>query len=489
MRRLALWMPTPAMAALSSLLFSTGPAMAATPQLNPGDTAWVLTSTAFVLMMAIPGVALFYGGLVRSKNALSVFTQIFAVVCAVTIMWVTVGYSLTYTSSSTAGLIGGLSKLFLGGISIDSLWVTQANGGAIPEYLFVAFQLAFACVTPCLIVGAFVERMRFPALLIFAVLWSLVVYVPIAHMAWYVTSPDVISDAARAMMQAPPGEVRRRAEAALLAAQSDAGLFQQWGVLDFAGGAAVHICSGVAGLVGALTLGKRAGYGRISMAPHNLALTLIGAALLWVGWLGFNGGSGLRANGTAALAILNTLCGGAAAGMSWMTVEWLSRGKPSMLGLVSGTLAGLVAITPAAGYAGPMGAIAIGMAAGGVSYWFSTSFKNKFQYDDSLDVFGLHCAAGVLGMLAVGVLAHPRFGGTGILDLITRPGVPTMASFDIGAQLIAQLKAVIITVGWSAFASARLYKIADALVGLRPLEDEEARGLDIVDHGERAYSA
>ena len=476
-----------ATAAIPSLLIAS-PATAAQNAISPGDTGWVMIATILVLLMALPGLAIFYGGLVRTKNVLSMLMQVFTVVCIVSIIWVIYGYSLTYTTSNLAGHIGGLSKLFLRGVTTDSSVATFSNGVHIPEYAFIAFQMTFACITPCLIAGAFAERMRFPATLLFLVLWVTFVYIPLAHMTWYWAGPDAIAEAARAVQRAPLGEARLKAEYALQATLADAGIFRQWGVLDFAGGFPVHISAGISGLVGAIILGKRAGYGRDSMAPHNLALTMTGAALLWVGWLGFNSGSALRANGTAALALLNTFVAAAAAGMSWLAAEWFSRGKPSPLGLASGILAGLVAVTPAAGYVGPLGGIVLGFASGGLCFWFSTSFKEKFQYDDSLDVFGVHCIAGILGALAVAFLASPQFGGTGIIDYIARPGQGVVAIYDMFAQFWVQMKAVLVTLAWSAFVSVRLYKLVDLLVGLRPHEDEEDEGLDVVDHGERAYN-
>ena len=468
-------------------MLASSTAQAAGPT-SSGDTAWVMISTALVLLMTIPGLAIFYGGLVRTKNVLSMLMQIFTVVCVVSILWVIYGYSITYTGGSLGAYAGGLSKAFLRGVTVDSGAATFSNGIAIPEYAFIAFQMTFACITPCLIAGAFAERVRFPAVLLFVVLWVTVVYMPLAHMSWYWSGPDALADAARAVQRATQGEARLRAEAALAAVQADAGLFRQWGVLDFAGGLPVHISAGIAGLVGAIMLGKRVGYGRDSMAPHNLALTMTGAALLWVGWFGFNGGAALRANGAAALALINTFVAAAAAGLSWMAAEWHVRGKPSPLGLASGVMAGLVASTPAAGFVGPLGGIVLGFAAGSLCFWFSTSFKERFQYDDSLDVFGVHCVAGVLGALAVGILASPQFGGTGIIDYVSRPGQAVVAIYDISAQLVIQAKAILLTLAWSAFVSVRLFKLVDLLVGLRPDEDEEDEGLDVVDHGERAYN-
>ena len=483
MKRLQKTSALPVLAAAACAL-AAPPAHAQALQIYSGDTAWMLTSSVLVLMMSIPGLAMFYGGLVRTKNTLSMLTQVFSVVCMVSIIWVFVGYSLAFTGSSYGAFIGGFSRAFLSGVGIESAVATFNSGVAIPEYSFIAFQMMFACITPAIIVGSFAERMRFPAMLLFIALWVLLVYVPIAHMAWFRVSPDAIADATRAVMASAPGDARRQAEAALALLQNGSGLFQQWGTLDFAGGTVVHISAGIAGLIGAITLGKRVGYGQDSMAPHNLTMTMIGAALLWVGWFGFNAGSALRADGTAALAMINTFLAPAAAAISWLAVEASFRGKPSALGLASGVMAGLVAITPGAGYVGPMGAIVIGLIAGGTCYVFATSVKSRYQYDDSLDVFGIHCVAGVVGCVLLAILASPRFGGTGLIDMAGL-GLP---AYDIGAQLVAQLKAVALTLVWSGFVSAQLYRIVDFLVVLRPQEDEEDQGLDIVDHGERAYN-
>ena len=481
------WLPARITAlAVLCLITTGGSASAQTSQIYSGDTAWMLMATALVMLMGIPGLAMFYGGLVRTKNALSMLTQVFAVVCLSAILWAAVGYSLTFTSGSLPAFVGGFSKLFLLNIGLDSAVPTFTTGVAIPEFSYIAFQMTFACITPAIIVGAFAERMRFPAMLLFIALWILLVYIPIAHMAWFRVAPDAIAEATRAVIAAAPGEPRRQAEAALAALNANSGLFQQWGALDFAGGTVVHISAGIAGLIGAIALGKRVGYGRDSMAPHNLTMTMAGAALLWVGWLGFNAGSALRADGTAALAMLNTLLAPAAAALSWMAVETSGRGKPSALGFVSGILAGLVAVTPAAGYVGPMGSIGIGLVAGALCYVFSTSVKNYYQYDDSLDVFGIHCVAGIVGTVLLAVLASPSFGGMGLIDQAKAGlGLPT---YNIGHQLGAQLKATVVTLLWSGFVSAQLYRIVDVLVGLRLEEDDEDQGLDIVDHGERAYN-
>ncbi len=464
------------------------PAEASSPQLSSGDTAWMLSATVLVLMMSVPGLALFYAGLVRTKNTVSMLMQVMAIVCLVCLIWIAYGYSMTFSGGLWSSYFGGLSKGFMRGVTSDSLAATHTNGVAIPELVFVAFQMTFACITPAIIVGAFAERMRFSAVLVFVALWVTFVYAPIAHMAWYGPSPDALADAARAVQAATTAEAKAKAEAALALVQSDAGLFAQWGTLDFAGGTVVHINAGIAGLMGALALGKRTGYGQSSMAPHSIVLTMVGAALLWVGWFGFNAGSSLRADGIAALAMVNTFTAAAAAAMSWMAFETWTRGKPSLLGIVTGVLAGLVAITPGAGYAGPGGALVLGLVAGGLSFWACTRLKSRFGYDDSLDVFGVHFVAGALGTLAVAVLADPMLGGTGVIDYTAKPGQGVVAAYSMGAQLWAQLKAVIFTTIWSSYISARLFTLVDLTTGIRADETEEAKGLDLSEHGEKAYN-
>ena len=463
-------------------------ALAAPPVPNKGDTSWMLISTALVLLMTVPGLALFYGGLVRTKNMLSMLMQVFTIVCVVCLIWVLYGYSLAFTGGPWNDYVGGLSKAFLKGVTPDSTAATFSNGVVIPEYVYIAFQMTFACITPALIVGAFAERMKFSALVLFTILWVTVIYLPIAHMVWYWGGPDAIGDAAKAVAAAAAGDAKTKAEAALAAAQADAGLLWQWGAIDFAGGTVVHINAGIAGLVGAFMLGKRVGYGRDSMAPHSLTMTMIGAALLWVGWFGFNAGSNLEANGTAALAMMNTFVAAAGAGLAWIAGEWIAKGKPSLLGIVTGAVAGLVAVTPASGYAGPMGSIVLGLVAGFACFWFSTVLKNMLKYDDSLDVFGVHCIGGIIGALATGFLVNPAMGGTGILDYVLKPGEGTVAPFVLGTQMMSQLKAVGLTLVWSGVGSAIIYKLVDILIGLRLTPDEERQGLDIVEHGERAYN-
>jgi Amt family ammonium transporter len=478
----------PALAVAGALTLAAEPVWAVGPTPNKGDTAWMLVSAALVLMMTIPGLALFYGGLVRSKNMLSVLMQVFAIVCMVTLIWVVYGYSLAFTAGgSLNAYVGGLSKAFLSGVTAESVVATFSNGVVIPEYAYIAFQMTFACITPALIVGGFAERIKFSALLLFVALWVTVVYFPIAHMVWYWAGPDALAEAARTAAAAT-GEARTQAVAALEQVQLDAGLIFQWGAIDFAGGTVVHINAGIAGLVGAIMVGKRIGYGREAMAPHSLAMTMIGGSLLWVGWFGFNAGSNLEATGTAALAMMNSFVATAAAALSWMLSEWTAKGKPSLLGLVSGAVAGLVAVTPASGFAGPMGSIVLGLIAGAVCYVFCTSVKNSLGYDDSLDVFGVHCIGGILGALATGILVSPALGGTGILDYVARPGEAVVAEYVLSTQFLAQLKAVVLTLVWSGVVSAILYKVVDVLVGLRPAEEGEREGLDVAEHGEKAYN-
>jgi Amt family ammonium transporter len=454
----------------------------AAPTFNKGDNTWMLVSSVLVLLMTIPGLALFYGGLVRSKNMLSVLAQIFYTVCIVVLIWVLYGYSLAFTGGSD--FIGGLSKAFLMGVTPDSQAATFSVGVTINELIYIAFQMTFAAITPALIVGAFAERIKFSAFALFIPLWVTFIYFPIAHMVWYWAGPDAIDAAAKALAAATDPAAKATAQAALDAVMADAGLVFKWGAIDFAGGTVVHINAGIAGLVGALVIGKRIGYGKELMAPHSLTMTMIGASLLWVGWFGFNAGSNLEATGGAALAMINTFVATAAAAMSWMFVEWAAKGKPSLLGALSGCVAGLVAVTPAAGFSGPMGAIVLGLIAGAVCFFFCTTVKNALGYDDSLDVFGVHCVGGIIGALLTGVLVNPALGGAGIMDYT----IGKIADYDFTAQVIAQCKAVAMTLVWSGVGSLILYKVVDLLVGLRPTVEEEREGLDISEHGERAYT-
>ncbi|PDT51875.1 MULTISPECIES: ammonium transporter [Sinorhizobium] len=437
-------------------------AVAATPVPDKGDTTWMLLSTILVLLMTVPGLALFYGGLVRAKNMLSVLMQVLMITAVVMIIWVTYGYSLAFTDGgSLNSFIGGFSKMFLAGVDTTTLAESFSKGVFIPEYVFVVFQMTFACITPALIVGAFAERIKFSAVMLFVILWVTFVYFPVAHMVWFWGGPSAYT--------APTG------------------LIFSFGAIDFAGGTVVHINAGIAGLVGAIMLGKRTGYKKEIMAPHSMTLTMVGASLLWVGWFGFNAGSNLEANAYAALAMINTFLATAAAIISWAVVETLVRGKASMLGAASGAVAGLVAVTPAAGFAGPMGAIVLGLAVSPVCYFFVDVVKNKFHYDDSLDVFGIHGVGGILGAIATGILVNPALGGAGIVDYSTADFAAGYAG--TATQVWAQLKGVLVTVVWSGIGSAILFKVVDAIVGLRVSVEAEREGLDLSSHGEAAYHA
>ena len=424
---------------------------------DKGDTTWMLVSSVLVLLMTIPGLALFYGGLVRAKNMLSVLMQVFTITAVVMLVWVFYGYSLAFTAGNA--YFGGLSKAFLSGVDVTTLSETFSKGVAIPELTFVVFQMTFACITPALIVGAFAERIKFSALVLFVILWVTFIYFPIAHMVWFWGGPSFASD--------------------------PTGLIFGFGAIDFAGGTVVHINAGIAGLVGALMIGKRVGYKKDLMAPHSMTLTMVGASLLWVGWFGFNAGSNLEANAYAALAMINTFVATAAAAVAWILLESLLRGKASMLGAVSGAVTGLVAVTPAAGFAGPMGAIVLGAVATVVCYFFVSVVKNKFEYDDSLDVFGIHCIGGIIGALATGILVNPALGGAGIVNYLD----PNLAAIYDGTttQVWRQLKGVLVTLLWSGIGSAILYKIVDLIVGLRASPEAEREGLDLTSHGEAAY--
>jgi Amt family ammonium transporter len=468
---------------------AAAPAAPPAPVPNKGDIAFMMSSTVLVLLMTIPGLALFYGGLVRSKNMLSVLTQVFAIVCMVCLLWVFFGYSLAFTNGGGLNdFVGGFSKAFLKGVDANSTAATFSNGVVIPEYVYICFQMTFAAITPGLIVGAFAERMKFSALILFSVLWVTFIYFPMAHMVWYWGGPDAVGTAAKALAAADAGG-KAAAQAALDAVNADAGMLFKWGALDFAGGTVVHINAGIAGLVGCLILGKRIGYGKELMAPHSLTMTLIGGALLWVGWFGFNAGSNLEANGTAATAMLNTFVATAAAALAWLFAEWAVKGKPSMLGMVSGAVAGLVAVTPACGFAGPMGSIVLGLVAGVVCFVFCSSVKNALGYDDSLDVFGVHCIGGIIGALATGILVNVDLGGSGIPDYSSKPGELAVGAYVLSDAFMAQAKAVLFTLVFSGVGSAILFKIVDVIVGLRIAPDAEREGLDISDHGERAYHA
>jgi Amt family ammonium transporter len=436
----------------------------AAPVPNKGDTAWMIVATALVSLMVIPGLALFYGGLVRTKNMLSVLMQVFVIFSLMGVLWVLYGYSVAFTAGNP--FFGGLSKAFLAGVTPESIAATFSKGVYIPEYIFVVFQLTFAAITPALIVGAFAERMKFSAVLLFMVIWFTFAYLPMAHMVWYWDGPDAITDAA-----------------SLEAVVGNAGWLWAKGALDFAGGTVVHINAGIAGLVGAMVLGKRIGYGKEAITPHSLTMTMIGAALLWVGWFGFNAGSNLEANGLAALAFLNTMVATGAATLSWMLVEWFGKGKPSMLGAASGAVAGLVAITPACGFVGPMGAIAIGLLVAPLCYYFVAKVKYMLGYDDALDVFGVHAIGGIFGAMATGVFVSPALGGTGVYDYVAN----AVGEFDMMTQVTNQAWAVGTAIVWSGVVAFAAYKIVDVLIGLRVSEESEREGLDTTEHGERAY--
>jgi ammonium transporter, Amt family len=445
---------------------------------DKGDTAWMLVSSALVLMMSIPALALFYGGLVRTKNMLSVLMQVFMIVSVAALVWVGWGYSMAFTSTGTPfpALVGGFDKAFLMGVNATTLAATFSNNVYIPEYAFVIFQMTFACITPALIVGAFAERVKFSALMIFTVLWLTLVYFPVAHMVWYWAGPDFLIDT-----------VKKAADGSIIS--QDAGYFWGMGALDFAGGTVVHINAGIAGLVGCLVIGKRIGFGKEATPPHSLTMTMIGASLLWVGWFGFNAGSNLESNGIAALAFLNTFVATAAAAVSWSIVEQIKHGKPSLLGAVSGAVAGLVAITPASGFAHPGTAIILGLIVSPICYIFISTVKSKLKYDDTLDVFGIHGIGGIVGALATAVVAAPSLGGQGYFDYTVFPAVAVAEeAYSISAQLLTQLKAVLATVALSGIVSAVLFVALDKTIGLRPSEDAEREGLDLTEHGERAYN-
>jgi Amt family ammonium transporter len=466
----------PAAAAPAAAAPAAAPSATAAPAPTPykGDVAWMLTSTALVLMMSVPALALFYGGLVRSKNMLSVLMQVFVVFSLVTVLWSIYGYSMAFTEGNR--FFGSFTeRLFLNG-TFDStkgefsMAATFSKGTPLYELVYVAFQATFAAITCCLILGSIVERVKFSAVLIFIVLWFTFSYVPVAHMVWFWPGPDAYT-----------------AANVVDATNAKAGLLWQWGALDFAGGTVVHINSGVAGLVGAFLVGKRVGLGKEAMTPHNVTMTMIGAALLWTGWFGFNAGSALEANGSAALAFMNTYLATACAVLSWMFGEWIFKGKPSMVGAASGAVAGLVAITPAAGNVGIQGAFVIGLAAGLVCLWGVNGLKKLLGADDALDVFGVHAVGGILGALLTGVFNAPQLGGPSFpVDWFTGKITPA-ADYSIWGQFVIQAKAVGVVFIWTAVVAFVSFKIADLLVGLRVTEEEEREGLDINSHGETAY--
>ncbi|UOK72545.1 ammonium transporter [Ancylobacter polymorphus] len=412
--------------------------VAAAVTVDKGDITWMMVSSILVLFMTVPGLALFYGGLVRAKNMLSVLMQVTVIAAVMMLLWVFYGYSLAFTSGNA--FIGGFEKAFLAGVTTESLADTFSKGVKIPEYIFIVFQMTFSAITPALIIGAFAERMKFSAIVLFSILWVTFVYYPIAHMVWF----------------------------------SEGYLFAM-GALDFAGGTVVHINAGIAGLVGCIIIGKRTGYGKELMPPHSLPFAMVGASVLWVGWFGFNAGSNLEANAGTTLAVINTFVATAGAIVGWTLIEWLAKGKPSMLGAISGMVAGLVAITPAAGLSGPLGAIVLGFVAAIICFFFCTTVKNALGYDDSLDVFGVHGVGGIVGAIGTGIVVAPALGGPGIAD------------YAMGHQVWVQFQAVAVTLVWGGIVSAILYYVVNVLIGLRPSVEKEREGLDIVEHGERAY--
>ena len=461
----------PAIAPEAASAVAAAPVAAPVP--NKGDTSWMIVATLLVIMMSIPGLALFYGGLVRSKNMLSILMQVFSIFALITVLWAVYGYSLAFTEGSgvLSPFIGGFDRLFLKGI-FDPATGSVANaatfskGVVIPEFVFVAFQATFAAITVALIVGAFAERMKFSAVMLFSALWFTFAYLPIAHMVWFWTGPDAITNAATLASETLKG-----------------GWLFQKGALDFAGGTVVHINAAVAGLVGAFMVGKRIGLGKESMAPHNMVMTMIGASLLWVGWFGFNAGSALEAGGTATLAFANTFIATAAAVLSWLAAEWMLKGKPSMLGAASGAVAGLVAITPACGWVGIGGGMVIGALSGVVCFWGVTGLKKMLGADDALDVFGVHGVGGILGALLTGVFNNWSLGGTGISDYVAN----TVVNTDMMPQLWIQAQAVGTTIVWSGVVAFICYKVVDMTLGLRVTAEQEREGLDISSHGETAY--
>jgi Amt family ammonium transporter len=460
------------MRGLGAALLMMLPAMVfaqdAPPPPNKGDVAWLMTSTVLVILMTIPGLALFYGGMVRSKNVLSVLMQVLIVFCVAVLMFAIFGYSLAFTENNA--FIGGFSKAFLSGMTGDSLTGTFSKATNIPELGFFCFQATFAAITPALIVGAFAERVKFSAILVFIIIWLIFSYYPIAHMVWFWSGPDAFTSAE-----------------AGAAANVNAGFLFNKGALDFAGGTVVHINAGIAGLVGAMVIGKRLGYGQAALPPHNLPMVMIGASLLWVGWFGFNVGSNLEANGFATLVFTNTILATAAATLAWMLGEWIVKGSPTILGAASGAVAGLVAITPACGWVGPMGSIAIGVIAGLVCLWACSGLKKMLGYDDSLDVFGVHCVGGIIGAILTGVFNDPALGGTDVYDYVAN-AFPDPAAYDMFAHVKSQLWGVGVTVLWSGIVSLVAYKLVDLTIGLRVNEEQEREGLDTVSHGERAYN-
>ncbi|ATQ45022.1 ammonium transporter [Caulobacter mirabilis] len=463
--------PAPAETAAPAAAAAEKPAI--TPKVDKGDNAWMLVSTLLVLLMIIPGLALFYGGLVRQKNMLSMLMQVSTVTVVGMMTWILWGYSLAFTDGGGLdSFVGGLSKLGLKGVDTTTLVGTFSVGVSIPELTFVAFQMTFACITAALVLGGLAERLKFSATVLFAVIWPIVVYYPMAHMVWWWAGPDSVALNPTAPIQA--------------------GLLWSFGAIDFAGGTVVHINAGIAALVGAIILGKRQGFQKEPMPPHSLTLTLVGAGLLWVGWFGFNAGSNLESNSYASLAMVNTFVATAAAGFSWTVTEWVTRKKASMLGMASGLVAGLVAVTPAAGFAGPVGSMILGLIVSPICVFFCSAVKNAAKYDDSLDAFGIHAVGGIVGAIATGLLVNPAWGGAGIVDytkcaLVDGAWSCPTATYDMGFQVLAQLKAVLVTLAWSGIGSAAVFLLIKVVVGLRVTAEVEEEGLDISEHGERAY--
>jgi Amt family ammonium transporter len=441
----------------------------APPPPNKGDVAWIMTSTVLVILMTIPGLALFYGGMVRSKNVLSLLMQVMIIFCVGVLLFAFYGYSVAFSEGSNQ-FFGGFSKVFLKGMTGDSLTGTFSKATNIPELGFFIFQATFAAITPGLIVGAFAERVKFSAILVFVIIWLTFAYYPIAHMVWFWAGPDAYTSQ----------------EAADAVFAHNGFLFNK-GALDFAGGTVVHINAGIAGLVGALMVGKRIGFGQTALTPHNVPMTMIGASLLWVGWFGFNVGSNLEANGFATLVFTNTLLATAAATLAWILVEWIVKGTPTMLGGASGAVAGLVAITPACGWVGTMGSVAIGVIAAVICVWACSGLKKMLGYDDSLDVFGVHCVGGIVGAILTGVFNSPALGGTDVYDYVAN-AFPDPAAYNMGAHVISQLWGVVVTLVWSGVVSLIAFKLIDLTIGLRVNEEQEREGLDTVSHGERAYN-
>ncbi|MDG2533550.1 ammonium transporter [Sphingomonas sp. HITSZ_GF] len=453
-----------AMPALAQAPAAAAPVVPTDAMVNKGDVSWMLVSAALVLMMSVPGLALFYGGLVRTKNMLSVLMQVLTIVCVTGLMWVTIGYSMAFTNGGALNLfVGGFSKALMNGVDANTFAATFSNGVYLPETTFVVFQMTFAMITPALIVGAFAERVKFTPLIIFVVLWSIFAYYPMAHMVWYWPGPDFTAGL-----------------------PDDHGYLWGKGALDFAGGTVVHINAGIAGLVGCLVIGKRTGYKQEPMAPHSLTMTMIGASLLWVGWFGFNAGSNLEANKFASLAFINTMVATAAAGAMWAIIEQVVHGKPSLLGAASGVVAGLVAITPAAGFAAPMTSVVLGAVASIGCFFFVTTVKNKLGYDDTLDVFGVHCVGGIIGAIGTGIVADPALGGQGWMDFTVIPAVA--GKYDMASQVVTQATGVGVTLLLSGVVSLVLFTLLKFTIGIRPSVEVEMEGLDINAHGERAYN-